>query len=84
MTIADRIEALRTEAAAHGDTGMVEMCDRAADYQLRGYDTAEPVSPEELGVDVVRYVEAICESLDDPDGSGTGAVACGSHTVYAQ
>ena len=77
-----RIATLRDEAAAHGNEDMVAMCDRAEDYELYGYDTAEPVTPDELGVSITQYVEAICESLDEQ--SGTGAVDCGGHTVYAQ
>lgn len=79
-TLRIRIATLRDEVAANGDKAMVAMCDRAWHYELYEYDTAEAVTPEDLGVSITQYVEAICKSIEQ----GTGVVVCGSHMVYAE
>lgn len=75
------IETLRREAAEAGDTEQVARCERADSYQLYDYETNEPLTPAELGVDAVRYVDLILLSR----GAGhTGAVAApDGRTVYA-
>lgn len=84
MTLRDRIELLRTEAGQAGDLDQVSLCDRALDgdhVSLVDSDSTEPLSPEDLGVDLASYVASIVESLDcsQPEGH----VRVRGHRVYA-
>jgi hypothetical protein len=79
----EMIQALRTDAGTHGDSDLVEMCDRVLveSVELLDSDTNEQLTAEDLGIDATRYVNACCESLDC--GQAEGHVRVNGRRVYA-
>lgn len=61
------VNELLAMAMSSGDDELSKMCVRALSYDLCYSDSSVPVSADELGVDLVTYVKAVCESLDLPE-----------------
>lgn len=86
LSISTRIDMLRDEAIAAGDSDQVAACERVAGLVLCDSETTLTVQPEDLypGVrhPMVKYVDAIIESLDE--GTAEGHVRVNGRRVFAQ
>jgi hypothetical protein len=76
-----RIQTLKSEAAANGDTEMVAKCKRAAGKMLIDSDTGDALYCDDIGLSTTEYVEAIIESLDCDQFEGH--VRVNGRRVYA-
>lgn len=85
--IQDQIDALRVDAGEHGDDDLVASCQLASGYEVYDSDTGNLIEPAELpskrgerGNAIVRYVGAICLSLNE---GVEGHIRIAGRRIYA-